>query len=987
VLRYLIVAVGGTLFANRERLIMEKLIEYVIAALGTMAATGPRRLRAYLAQPGPDFDKASPTQVDRMIGLLMSPDPNHPARLRFSDLLRTWDNTKDASWTDGTPRNTEARRARIHQLLQSEPELQQRIDTAFPFYPLEEPLIISEKHKEWYVPTAGRDYYWNTYKRYLKEYRAWRDESLLSLDNTTRAIIECLANPEGREAYASRGLVMGYVQSGKTANFAGVAARAADAGYRLIIILAGTWNILRNQTQRRLDKELLGKELLHNDEFYLQQLPADWGEFLEHGFDPVERGYPAWQRLTRPEIDFKRLKAAIETLEFERRNKALPIYHPENLHVLPVKLLVVKKNSVILKNLVKDLGLLRTGLKDLPTLIIDDESDQAGINTRDPQKAKPGEERTATNLAIVNLLRLLPRGQYVGYTATPYANALVNPDDTEDLFPKDFIISLDRPIGYMGVSDFFDPKIDYADLPHDDFGEPEISFIRRVEHPRGEDAEDLKAALRSYLLAGAVKLYRLHKDPSRYPAEYFRHHTMLIHTSSFKGQQALLAQEAKTLWDQSAFNSPRGIQELGALWDDDYSKVAAAQGDELVPGAFTALKPYLSAALEKITADANFIRVVNSEKDEAPDFSAGPVWKIVIGGNKFSRGYTVEGLTVSYYRRQANTGDTLMQMGRWFGFRPGYHDLVRVFLGVKEGKREETDLVALFKEVCLMEERFREEIKRYLKRPGAPRVTPKQIPPLISIAGNLLPTARNKMIHAIVASKNFSETWSMPTLMAAKPAGMEENIRSLEHLLARQPGEKATMGGKASDGSSIKAYCVTFQVTNAKLVEFLTSYRWLEVNSHSERPADMELQIEFLTKEKHGISSWLIVAPQRANSFGEPVAFKGIIPLAVKNRNRVEEGRGFQVFGESMHRAIAEYLTGIRKDADKYRLTAPNQVTEELKSRSRGVMLLYPVREKENQKLVTVGFELLFPKNDLSFDLHFTVRQKAKQSSIVVADG
>src|SRR5258706_552587 len=129
-----------------------------------------------------------------------------------------------------------------------------------------------------YLAQPGRNYYWRTYQKYLKVHRAWRDDSLLSLDNSTRAIVECMSNPESKEAYASRGLVMGYVQSGKTANFAGVVARAADAGYRLIIILAGTWNILRNQTQRRFDKDLLGKELLKNDEVYMHQPPPDWPE-------------------------------------------------------------------------------------------------------------------------------------------------------------------------------------------------------------------------------------------------------------------------------------------------------------------------------------------------------------------------------------------------------------------------------------------------------------------------------------------------------------------------------------------------------------------------------------------------------------------------------------------------------------------------------------------------------------------------------------
>src|SRR5205814_2706388 len=133
---------------------------------------------------------------------------------------------------------------------------------------------------------------------YLQSRRGWEDISVINLGNSTRAVVECLANPESPAAYASRGLVMGYVQSGKTANFTGVVARAADTGYRLIIVLAGTWNILRNQTQRRLDKELLGKELLVNDESYRDPLPADWDEFLEHGFDPTERGHYKWERLT-----------------------------------------------------------------------------------------------------------------------------------------------------------------------------------------------------------------------------------------------------------------------------------------------------------------------------------------------------------------------------------------------------------------------------------------------------------------------------------------------------------------------------------------------------------------------------------------------------------------------------------------------------------------------------------------------------------------
>lgn len=967
---------------------MDQLLERIQMALGAMAPGGPRNLRAYLEQPGPDVPRATSADIEAMLDLLLSPDPNNPARLRFSHLLRSWDNIKEAKWTNDLDRNTVSRRKRIHELLQSGPELEARIDALLPFFHLEEPVIIAEDHRDWYEPRSGvRDYYWNAYGRYLRERRGWDDDAILNLDNTTRAIVERLSDPEAIAGYSSRGLVMGYVQSGKTANFTGVVARAADAGYRLVIVLAGTWNILRNQTQRRFDKELLGKELLKNDETYSLRPPSDWPEFLEHGADPVDLGHYTWQRLTRPDIDFKRLRAAIDNLEFEKLNKAAALYDPSNLHMLPVKLLVVKKHSGILANLVKDLKLIRTRLTDLPTLFIDDESDQAGLNTVDPKRATSGKERSRTNLRIVELIKLFPRGQYVGYTATPYANALVDPDDPEDLFPKDFIVSLDRPRGYMGVADFFDPLTDYDDLQKDDYSQSEIAFIRRVSASLGEDDEDLKDALRSYVLAGGLKLYRQANDPVRYKAEHFRHHTMLIHTSQRRGEHASLADRLKDLWDQCALNSPTGLKTLEDLWKTDHSKVCSAQGDEIVPTSFDDLIPHLSETIKRIEKGPKVFIVVNSDTLEAPDFSAAPVWKIVVGGNKLSRGYTIEGLTVSYYRRVAGTADTLMQMGRWFGFRPGYKDLVRVFLGVADGARGDTDLVALFKEVCRMEERFREEIKRYVRKPGATRITPKEIPPLIAVSGTLPPTARTKMFNAVLTSKNFGGRWSMLTLMPAKSAAMNKNIDALSALLSPSKGlGRNTVGGQSSKGKAISVEALLFEASNADLVTFLNSYRWLETDYvYPARPADVGLQIEFLEKQKHGITSWLILAPQRKASFGAPLSVKGVDDFAVKLRNRIP-GRGFKVFGEVDHRLVAEFVAGVEPDeADKARLAQANGPTQALHDPHRGVLLLYPVREQQTD-VVSVGFELLFPNNDISFDLNFTVRRKAESARVVVQD-
>ena len=799
--------------------------------LGAMQAVGPRNICAYLAQPAPDVDKASDLDIEAMVDLLLSSDPNAPERLLFSDILRGWDNAKAGDWAGVTARNTSQRRKRIHECLRTNADLAKRIDDLIPYYHLDEPLLIAADHLEWYTPILGvRDHYWQTYREYLRQQRAWEAASLLSLDNHTRAVVECLACPTAKTAYASRGLVMGYVQSGKTANFIGVAARAADAGYRLIIVLAGTWNILRNQTQRRFDKELLGKELLSNDESYSLARPPDWEEFLEHGVDPASVGQYVWQRLTRPDIDFRRLRSAIDNLEFEKKNSPAPLYDPSNLYSLPVKLLIIKKYSGILHNLVKDFGLIRTKLAELPTLVIDDESDQAGINTVDFARAAPGDpERSKTNQRIVELLNLFPRGQYVGYTATPYANALVNPDDPEDLYPRDFILPLDRPKGYMGISDFFDPDTAYEDLDLGDYSSAEIAHIRRVVSPSSSDDEDLKKALRSYVLSGGVKLYRRAADPARYKAEHLRHHTMLIHTSSRKGVMAAIADRLKELWVQCAFNSPTGATELQGLWEDDFSRVCASRGTELTPASFRDLVPFLAEAIGRIERGPKVFLVVNSDTDEAPDFSAGPIWKVIIGGNKLSRGYTVEGLTVSYYRRVAGTADTLMQMGRWFGFRPGYQDLVRVFLGVAEGRNGKADLVSLFKDVCRMEERFRNDIQRYVRSPGGNRITPSQVPALIAVSGSLPPTARNKMFNATIANKNFGNQWSMMTLAPVEPPTIKKNLEVFIGLVGgARTLARTDLGGTSDKRKVVVMTSVVGIAENEQVIGFLESYRWLE---------------------------------------------------------------------------------------------------------------------------------------------------------------
>ena len=238
-----------------------------------------------------------------------------------------------------------------------------------------------------------------------------------------------------------------------------VIAKAADAGYRLIIVLAGTLDVLRSQTQRRVDKDLIGREMLGED----YQSDDDYAAFLRHGELPSILGHFDWVRLTGPESDYKSLRRGIDALAFDRPSPDKPLWHSDNCLRSKAKIAVVKKNKAILGRIIRDLGELKkhglgAPIDQISALIIDDESDQAGINTKRQKDGVSPEdqERSSINEAIVKLLKMLPRAQYVGYTATPFANVFVDPTSEADIFPKDFLISLPRPSGYMGVSDFYD---------------------------------------------------------------------------------------------------------------------------------------------------------------------------------------------------------------------------------------------------------------------------------------------------------------------------------------------------------------------------------------------------------------------------------------------------------------------------------------------------------------------------------------------------
>lgn len=734
-----------------------------------------------------------------LVEALTTSDVNDEARVRFQLLVSRWDADTSADWASTTTAHSADRRFGVYDRLEIGEEFRPLLDDVFPRDP--GAIVIEGGDGDW-TPwydaerQTQRDFYWSAYSGLLRE-NGWNANALGRLDTATSSVVRRLADPTWADRYQSKGLVVGYVQSGKTANFTGVLAKAMDAGYRLIIVLTGTVEILRRQTQRRLDMELVGVENIlggidENDpaklaetDYYLDQ---DWldEKFLRHDvpiwtLDDV----PTIRRLSTYSGDYKRLKQGLAALDFraghELADKQRPLYDPVNIYRSDVRLAVVKKNSTVLKRLVDDLGDIHAELGEIPTLIIDDEADQASVNTKKQKNPTAEEkERTAVNQRISDLLKVLKRAQYVGYTATPFANVFVDPDDSEDIFPKDFIVTLERPDGYMGGADFHDLDVDFAGEPKTIQNSNEKVFVRDLvaTTPEGR-LDELQQALDAFVLTGAIKLFR--REPC---GESFRHHTMLVHESVKMADHAKLADEIRELWKRAGYDTAIGSHRLRDMFDSDVMPVSKALHHRAVraaeaagtsapretpmPPSFDELTTggWIGKALDLIDAGTSPVIVVNgaAEKDyeqDALDFQTSNVWKILVGGTKLSRGFTVEGLTISYYTRRTQQADTLMQMGRWFGFRRGYRDLVRLYIGrnVPGPGNKTIDLYEAFEAVVRDEEDFRAELARYAAlndATGHPQVRPEDVPPMVfQQLPWLKPTATNKMYNAELTTQGI----------------------------------------------------------------------------------------------------------------------------------------------------------------------------------------------------------------------------------------
>ncbi|HEX3965266.1 MAG TPA: Z1 domain-containing protein [Trebonia sp.] len=626
--------------------------------------------------------------------------------------------------------------------------------------------------------------YWNRYRTYLQ--KSLKPGAIESLDETTDQILGLMEDPHRVGSWSTYGLVYGQVQSGKTASYTGVICKAIDAGYRAVVVLTSQHESLRHQTQERLDREFLG----FNSKL-TRSSHADTS-LIGVGALGLKRPDVICQAITTRDKDF-----TVGQLQGT----------PVNMHDVRI-IVVAKKNSRILNNLAEWLDQFGpTGtIKDLPLLLIDDEADYASVDTRRPRKGKaqsdPDHDPTAINKAIRTLLGKFDQRAYVAYTATPFANIFI-PDETnhpehgEDLFPRSFMVALEPPSNYCGPETVFGLE----DSDADDIREP-LPVVRQVEdhqawlpdghraghQPGGTLPPSLIEAIDAFVISTAVR--RTRQQDYGVTAG---HSTMLVHVTRWTDVQGIIARQVEEhlrgmadAWGDHGASGRELRKRLRALWDSDFeptydvlanrNDVSASVGPKVPWSTVEQAVPYV------LEDASNSVKRINGTANDVLDYqSATPVTVVAVGGDKLSRGLTLDGLTVSYYLRASKTYDTLLQMGRWFGYRAGYLDATRLYTT--------PELIKFYVHITRASRQLMDLASSVAKAPGGiPRDVGLRV---LDGVGSLQVTAAAKMRSSTPMLVTFSGERAETLVMRKDKGSMARNFGKLEELVSQISGYPA----------------------------------------------------------------------------------------------------------------------------------------------------------------------------------------------------
>lgn len=696
--------------------------------------------------------------------------------------------------------------------------------------------------------------YWPRYRDYLIA-GGLSEHVVNAVHTVTDTIVDLAGDPTTPGTWSRRGLVVGHVQSGKTANYLGVINKAADTGYRLVILIAGVHNNLRSQTQERVDQGFVGRD---SDQILSRQTNVE-----RVGVGNINPSFTATAYTSRAH-DFARARA--ESLGNPLQNSSEPV------------ILVIKKNKSILENLIewiRGTSVTQGGLT-LPMLVIDDEADNASVDT-----SKDKDAPRTINRLIRELLSLSTRNAYIGYTATPFANIFIDPDaesdgQGKDLFPRDFIVGLDAPSNYVGARDYFlSEESDRltVELPETEEWLPvshKIDWQVEGLHP------SLVEAINCFILSKAIRILR---------GQGSRHHSMLVNVSRFTRIQGCVAKEisrhlvALKAAVQNRYAMPVGsalrdplIQSLNDTWNKHYSA-----GDEHWAD--------IQRELHHAIAGATVVEINASKSSGKLDYRAHAdtgLNVIAVGGNSLSRGFTLEGLTVSYFLRNTQMYDTLLQMGRWFGYRDGYKDLCRLFI-----RPEASDWYGFIADAT---EELRDEIRR-MELTG---LTPMDFGLAVrSHPGTLLVTAREKMRNTeeIVRAVGLSGKMVETSALIASNKVREANINAVYMAV------KAMMDQGVPKLVDTKSSLPSHLFTGVSIEDVISF-----VSSFGVHPGQLEMQTAPLISyiRDRGVKDWDVVLVSSSTAKAETGDVIELHGLRVGLQERFVEPRSLSRFENAL---------------------------------------------------------------------------------------
>jgi len=747
--------------------------------------------------------------------------------------------------------------------------------------------LVAPGFEPWFDSRRRNDtdwFYWDRYRTQLAN-SGFPGPVLEAMNEKTNRVIELCGDPRADSPFDRRGMVMGDVQAGKTGNYTALVSKTADVGYKVIIIIAGIHENLRSQTQTRIDEGLIGR----NSDISRLENARDDGRVGVGLIDPSREP----SAMTTRQADFRKGQA----------DQRIPLVNMEKEPIV----FVIKKNASVLRNFLnwlKAFNLSHGGATiDQPMILIDDEADNASINV-----AKGPEAVSRINGQIRALLNLFSKSSYVAFTATPFANIFIDPDlqheeAGRDLFPEHFLIALDRPGNYYGAEKvFLGETEDESGRPTRDIedNEPHLPLKMPKGHQVRDLPESLMTAIRTFIVAGAIRDLREQRD---------KHHSMLVNVSHLTSVQTDVANLIRHRLNEiirPALNLHCNLSPDEAEMNDEISAMREIFDEEYGDSGveWESILPLLDRVAGRAAVyEVNSKSGEKLEYPEVKDPENDQVTAIAVGGYSLSRGLTLEGLTISYFLRNSKAYDTLLQMARWFGYRPDYEDLCRVW--IKDEARR------WYSHIAEASEELRQDL-RYMAASGAsPRdfgLRVQRHPSALEVTARNKAGAGQEVIVDISLSRSRIETTVIHDNGHGNEA--EENRQAVIRLHESLADFSSKMAGESKLYEAIPSHIVK---------DYLQDFR---NHPDAERTQTGPVIRYIEEREDENLDKWdvVLVGSEKADAanwdgLGYPLRMQGRTPAAREGGKIVATSRRFSSRGVVRFGMSEDALSEVREEA------------------------------------------------------------------------